>query len=268
MTTGQPCLVVFHAHPDDEAIFTGGAIIRAKRAGWRVVVAFATSGERGTKPDWVIDDLAAHRRIEAKTSARILGADDVVFLGYEDSGAEPTTSAASRAAAFPDVPALASASVLEVAERLRRILAQERATALTSYDELGVYGHRDHVRVHTAAASAVVGTACDLIEATVNRRHLRSLRSHLVARGLEPEIWPAELVDRIGTEDDPCLITLDVGSDLDRKLEAVAAHASQMVEAHHFMGLPPGAFHRLMATECFRPSRVLDGRFCEVVTAG
>ena len=35
----SPVLVVLHAHPDDEAIFTGGTIVRAVRAGWRVVLA-------------------------------------------------------------------------------------------------------------------------------------------------------------------------------------------------------------------------------------
>ncbi|MEX2255353.1 MAG: PIG-L family deacetylase, partial [Acidimicrobiia bacterium] len=38
-------LVAFHAHPDDEAISTGGSIARAKAEGHRVVLVIATGGE-------------------------------------------------------------------------------------------------------------------------------------------------------------------------------------------------------------------------------
>lgn len=261
-----PCLVAFHAHPDDEATFTGGTIIRAKRAGWRVVVVIATSGEQGSKPKWVGRDLACHRRTEAEASARLLGADEVVFLGYADSGMETRYAVPSGAVAATEIPPLATASVLEVAERLRRIIIEERATALTSYDEGGIYGHRDHIRVHAIAAAAVLDTICDLIEATVDRDHLRSLRHDLVKRGLDPGVWPAEVVERVGIDGGGHLLTLRVGTDLDRKFEALAAHASQLIEAQDFMGLPPGAFHRLMGSESFHPARVLDGRFCELVS--
>ena len=46
----RPVLVALHAHPDDEAIFTGGTIVRAVAAGWRVVLVVATDGDRGTGP--------------------------------------------------------------------------------------------------------------------------------------------------------------------------------------------------------------------------
>jgi LmbE family N-acetylglucosaminyl deacetylase len=154
-----------------------------------------------------------------------------------------------------------------VASRLRRILARERACALTSYDRIGVYGHRDHVRVHEIAASAVLATGCDLIEATVSRVTLRRLRGHLLQRGLDPASWPPALVDGIGTDDSAHdrLVAVDVGPHLARKRAAIAAHASQVVEAPSFMGLPPGAFHRLLGTEWFRPTRTVDGRFVRLL---
>lgn len=52
------------------------------------------------------------------------------------------------------------------------------------------------------------------------------------------------------------------------KLQAVAAHASQVVEAASFMGLPPGAFHRLLSVEWYRPAQIIDGRFNNLVGAG
>lgn len=40
--------VFFHAHPDDEAIFTGGTIALLAAQGHRCVLVFATSGELGS----------------------------------------------------------------------------------------------------------------------------------------------------------------------------------------------------------------------------
>src|SRR5215469_1832340 len=88
-------LVTFHAHPDDEAIATGGTMLRAKAAGHRVVLVFATRGELGEHaPDALSADetLTERREAEARAAAEILGADRVEFLGFRDSGmaGEPT----------------------------------------------------------------------------------------------------------------------------------------------------------------------------------
>jgi LmbE family N-acetylglucosaminyl deacetylase len=40
-------LVCFHAHPDDEAISTGGSMARAAAEGHRVVLVVATGSESG-----------------------------------------------------------------------------------------------------------------------------------------------------------------------------------------------------------------------------
>ena len=42
--------VFFHAHPDDEALSTGGTMLLASRAGHRVVPVCATDGSRGETP--------------------------------------------------------------------------------------------------------------------------------------------------------------------------------------------------------------------------
>ena len=82
-------LVCFHAHPDDEAMTTGGTMARAAAEGHRVVLVVATNGEHGESPD----DLAAgetlvdRRRARDGTSRRTaLGVHRVVWLGYHDSG--------------------------------------------------------------------------------------------------------------------------------------------------------------------------------------
>ena len=81
-------LVVFHAHPDDEAIVTGGSMARAHAEGHRVVLVVATNGEHGEVPDDLADGetLADRRRAETARSAAALGIDEVLWLGYADSG--------------------------------------------------------------------------------------------------------------------------------------------------------------------------------------
>src|SRR5687768_1293897 len=81
-------LVCFHAHPDDEAIATGGTMARAAAEGHRVVPVVATDGSCGELPDDLAPDesLAHRRRAETLRSAEILGVDRVVFLDYVDSG--------------------------------------------------------------------------------------------------------------------------------------------------------------------------------------
>ena len=56
----RPTVLFVHAHPDDEAIFTGGTLAALSLAGYRTVVLIATSGELGERP--LGDDLAGLAR--------------------------------------------------------------------------------------------------------------------------------------------------------------------------------------------------------------
>jgi LmbE family N-acetylglucosaminyl deacetylase len=185
----------------------------------------------------------------------------VVFLGYGDSGYDtPSTGPAPHGS-------LAAAPVRDAAAAVRRVLDEEGATALTSYDADGIYGHVDHVRVHEIGARSVDGATCELYEATVSRPELRRLRQSLLRRGLEGALWPDDLSERLGVEGGPDLVGVDVSAHLATKLAAVAAHSSQVMEAPSFMGLPAGAFHHLLSTEWFRVSRRGRGRFLSLVGA-
>jgi LmbE family N-acetylglucosaminyl deacetylase len=256
----RPVLVALHAHPDDEAIFTGGTIVTAVEAGWRVVLVVATDGGLGERPPSAGDDLGAHRRGEVLEAAAVLGISRVEFLGFGDSGH------AAPVGGVPPRGSLAAASPDAAATAVHRILVEERATALTAYDADGIYGHVDHVRVHEIGTRSVVGTDCELYEATVSRSELRRLRSDLVGRGLLGTLWPPALSERLGVEDGPDLVGVDVTRHLPGKLAAVSAHSSQVMEADSFMGLPAGAFHHLFATEWFRVARPGRGRFLAMVT--
>ena len=158
-------LVCLHAHPDDEAMSTGGTMARAKAEGHRVVLVVATNGEHGEVPEDLRDGetLVDRRRTETAASAAALGVDRVVWLGYRDSGMTGWEQNA-------DPSSFLQADVEEAAGRLAAVLEEESADVLTTYDWHGNYGHPDHVKVHRVGhrAAELAGTA-RVLEATMNR---------------------------------------------------------------------------------------------------
>jgi LmbE family N-acetylglucosaminyl deacetylase len=155
-------VVAFHAHPDDEALLSGGTLAKAAAEGHRVVLVTATRGEGGLAgpDDGCGDRLAAIRMAELDASAKALGCARVVWLGYADSGLLAEQGAGA---------AFAQADVEEAALRLAHVLQEEDADVLTVYDRNGGYGHPDHVAVHRVGSRAarLAGTPV-VLEATVS----------------------------------------------------------------------------------------------------
>lgn len=214
-------IVAFHAHPDDEALLTGGTLARASRLGHRVVLVVATDGERGLAARETSKlGLASVRADELGRAASALGAARIVRLGLPDSGWGTAEAAAPES--FSRMP------LNVAAEGLVSVLRQERAAVLTTYDSAGGYGHPDHVAVHRvgAFAAAQAGTGA-VMQATLPREVISritrtlsilpgALDVHDVAR-LRQGFTPGRLITH----------QVDVRSDLDAKLSALAAHTSQ-----------------------------------------
>src|SRR6187551_2622422 len=59
----RPTLMTVHAHPDDETIGTGGAMVKAIEAGHRVVLITCTRGEQGEIVVPEMDTPENHRRL-------------------------------------------------------------------------------------------------------------------------------------------------------------------------------------------------------------
>jgi LmbE family N-acetylglucosaminyl deacetylase len=221
-----PTIVFFHAHPDDESIFTGGTIARLAAAGHRVVVLVATGGEHGHLPDDAAgrDDLAVVRRAEAERAAALLGAARVRFLDYVDSGmpGDPANDAPG---------SLWSADPSRVAASAAAVLADEGADAVVVYDEFGIYGHPDHIAVHRAGTAAAAEAGIETVyEATVDREYLHFVETHLV----EESILATDLgLARSNLGVASVLVTthVDVRPVLELKRAAMAAHSSQIPES-------------------------------------
>src|SRR3954451_4316029 len=94
-------LMTVHAHPDDEVVFTGGALALYHKQGVNTVLVTATNGEEGEihDPDLNEDEarprLGDIRRGELKKSADILAVDHLEMLNYRDSGMAGTEANAN-----------------------------------------------------------------------------------------------------------------------------------------------------------------------------
>lgn len=201
-------LLALHAHPDDEALLTGGTLARAADEGHRVVLVTATDGALGLTSRRYAGELAAVRAAELRASAAILGVARVEQLGWADSGLGPQV--------FPDPPGqvrFVRADVDEVAAAVAELLREESVDVLLSYDINGGYGHPDHVQVHRVGRRAAeLAPGVRLLEVAVSPR---------VARVMKPRHVRLETPA-------PVTHVLDTTAYLDRKRRAIRAHASQL----------------------------------------
>lgn len=130
-------VVCFHAHPDDEALLTGGTLAMLSAQGHRVVLVVASDGIMGPADSGKTGPGGRSRLDELTDAASALGAAQVVHLGYADSGHGPVL--------FPDPPdrqRFVRADIGQAAARLAAVLEEEHADLLISYDEAGGYARR------------------------------------------------------------------------------------------------------------------------------
>ncbi|QZA06370.1 PIG-L family deacetylase [Mycolicibacter heraklionensis] len=249
-------VVAFHAHPDDEAILTGGTLARAAAEGHRVVVVVATDGRVSN------DD--GDRLVELRSSAEILGAHRVECLGFADSG--------FGAEFYPDPPGrvrFARADIEDAAQRLAAILRDEDADLLLSYQSNGGYGHRDHVRVHhVGKRAAQIAATPRVLEATMPRELLARIAN--AARLLRlPAPYERDVVRTAYAPGASITHRINVFGFARQKRDAFAAHRSQIganpAAARLFavlLRLPPQVAGLMFGREWFVDPALPPGRVC------
>jgi LmbE family N-acetylglucosaminyl deacetylase len=218
-------LFLIHAHPDDESITTGGVMLQAKAAGHRVVLVTCTRGEEGEiygLGEDVRPRLGEIRQQELEWACAMLGVDRLDLLGYRDSGMAGTSPNS-----HPD--SFYRAPLTEAATRVARLLEEERPDVVVTYTPDGTYGHPDHVKAHQVTIAAL-----DLLERggwqpakTYWHALPRSLAAQATQRLRIMGQDPHPALGRVGVPDHEVTTEVDVSRFLGRKLEAVAAHASQ-----------------------------------------
>ena len=148
MSDQRLTLLTVHAHPDDESSKGAATVHHYAREGVRCVLVCCTGGEEGDilnpamdRPE-VRENLHEIRLEELRRATEIIGYDEVVLLGYRDSG-------------MPDSPAnqnpdcFARAPEEEAVGRLVEVIRRERPQVLIIYpDDQQGYRHPDHLRAH------------------------------------------------------------------------------------------------------------------------
>ena len=164
MTAAPLCLLTVHAHPDDEASKGAPTLARYKAEGVRTVLVCCTGGEEGDlqnpslrepgqpfhglTPEEEKVRLAELRPAELARSAEIIGFDEVVMLGYRDSGMQD-----SPANEHPE--SFHSADLDEATGRLVAVIRHERPQVIITYsDDQRGYPHPDHLKVHDISVLA------------------------------------------------------------------------------------------------------------------
>ena len=157
-------LLTVHAHPDDEASKGAPTLARAHAEGVHTVLVCCTGGEEGDlqnprlrepgqpfhglTPEEEKAKVASMRAGELAESARVLGFDEVVMLGYRDSGM-PDTPANEHPESFHQ------ADVDEAAGRLVAVIRRTRPQVIITYgDDQQGYPHPDHLKVHDISVLA------------------------------------------------------------------------------------------------------------------
>jgi LmbE family N-acetylglucosaminyl deacetylase len=238
---GELTLMAVHAHPDDEALFTGGVLARCAARGIETVVVTCTGGELGFGPRGVTPGEPGHdpgevariRRRDLEESCRILGVTHLERLGYHDSGMTgwPQNSAPG---AFASVP------TAEASTRLGELMELYRPDVVVTYDADGFYGHPDHVQAHriTVAATDATGIPSKLYYVTVPRSALAGFVELASSYGVALPGW-LEGASELGTEDALIAAGVDCSEVVATKFAALGAHRSQEDIAFFIdLGLP------------------------------
>ena len=258
-------LMAVHAHPDDEAIGTGGVLARAAAEGIRTVLVTCTGGEVGEiNPDTnvAIENLGAVRERELREACTILGITHLELLGYRDSGMAGTEDNN-----HPN--SFAQANLDDATARLVELVRKYRPSVIVTYDENGFYGHPDHINAHRIAARAyeVAGdpdyrsangsqpwSPHKLYYTAVSKTAVAEFGRRLREAGLQEPIEEGQESDAPswGTPDELVTTVVDVAAHVEQKRQALFAHATQMGPEVFFAKIPQPLFSQLFARESFQ----------------
>jgi LmbE family N-acetylglucosaminyl deacetylase len=193
--------LVVVAHPDDIEFGCAGTVARWVHEGAHVTYALVTNGAAGSSdPEMTRERLAELREAEARASAKVVGVDQVEFLGYEDGLLEPT---------------------LEVREQIVRLIRRVRPEVVVTTDPTTRYfadryiNHPDHRAAGEATLAAVIPGS-----------DTRLAYPEMLEEGLEPVkltgVW-------LMMNMEPNLV-VDIGEFIDQKIESLACHVTQVGE--------------------------------------
>jgi len=242
---GYRALLV-HAHPDDETINNGATMAMYAALGAQVTLVTCTRGEEG---EVLIDDLAhlaaahddtlgAHREGELANAMTALGIADYRFLGapdvqYRDSGMIGTPPN-DREDCFW------RADLSEATARMVAIIEEVKPHILITYDEIGGYGHPDHIQAHRVAMAAAEAAQWKIPKIYWNVMPRSVIQEGIDAmKAIGSDFMGVEKADDLPFAKDDSFVTAHIdGNDyVDAKMDAMRAHGTQIAVDGPFFAL-------------------------------
>jgi N-acetyl-1-D-myo-inositol-2-amino-2-deoxy-alpha-D-glucopyranoside deacetylase len=233
-------ILFVHAHPDDETIGTGATMAYYAAHGAHVTLVTCTAGEEGEIHVPALaglaaseaDQLGGYRISELNTACAALGVTDLRFLGgagrFRDSGMMGTPANIHPRAFW-------GADLDEAAGLLVEIMREVRPQVLVTYDEIGFYGHPDHIQAHrvtmrAAELAAAEGIAPEKVYWTAIPRSVMEAGMEHFAGSTENPFAELESVEELpfGTPDDKIAARIEATDFSDAKVAAIRAHATQI----------------------------------------
>jgi N-acetyl-1-D-myo-inositol-2-amino-2-deoxy-alpha-D-glucopyranoside deacetylase len=233
---GYRALLV-HAHPDDETINNGATMALYAAMGAQVTLVTCTRGEEGEilTPELShlassdTDALGEHRETELANAMQALGITDFRFLAqgegkYRDSGMMGT-EVNNRSDVFWQ------ADLEEAADHLIKIIEEIKPHILITYDEIGGYGHPDHIQAHRVAMRASEKSNWQIQKIYWNTMPKSVLAESMAKmKELGSDFFGADNVDDLPFAKDDSFVTtlIDGNSYVEAKMAAMKAHHTQI----------------------------------------
>jgi N-acetyl-1-D-myo-inositol-2-amino-2-deoxy-alpha-D-glucopyranoside deacetylase len=229
--------LLVHAHPDDETINNGATMALYAAMGAQVTLVTCTRGEEGEilTPELShlassdTDALGEHRETELANAMQALGITDFRFLAqgegrYRDSGMMGT-EVNNRSDVFWQ------ADLEEAANHLVKVIEEIKPHILITYDEIGGYGHPDHIQAHRVAMRASEKSDWQIPKIYWNTMPKSVLAESMAKmKELGSDFFGADNVDDLPFAKDDSFVTtlIDGNSYVEAKMAAMKAHHTQI----------------------------------------
>lgn len=252
-------IVACYAHPDDETFSIGGAVAHFAAEGVPAVLVCTTRGEVGQISDPSLatpETLPQVREAELRCAADIVGFEELILLGYRDSGMEGTPE-------NEDPRAFVNAEPDKVVEQIVTVLRREQPSVVITFGPDGGYGHPDHIAIHHWTLDAVTAAADPtrypdagepwrvdrIFYSVIPRSFFHGIQEGLKAQGADQADW--EQFAHSGWPDEEVDLVLDVSAVADVKLRALHCHRTQFGEENAFRKVGAETLLRLLSSEHF-----------------
>ena len=233
-------MLLVHAHPDDETINNGVTMAKYAAEGASVTLITCTRGEEG---EVLVESLASlasnqedklgeHREIELANAMKYLGVRDFRFLGFPTKSWRDSGMMGSEQNNRKDV--FWQADLDEAAKELVKVILEIKPQVLVTYDEIGGYGHPDHIKAHQVAMRAA-----ELAENQgwkISKIYWNTMPKSVIQMGIDKmkeigsNFFGAESVDDLPFAKPDELVTTVIKAPefVSHKLAAMKAHETQI----------------------------------------